>query len=204
VIAGGILLGDLFDESSSTAGLSATAILVGSLITSGLLLAVSWLFGPRAAHGPLSSLGFTQIPASKLVGYGLLTLVGSLSVSVIYLNIAQFIGSDHLLPQPISGEVPLGNARIASYLLVAGLGPLAEETFFRGFLLGGLAPAWGFWPAALVSSAIFSGGHLELGLLVPSFFSGLLFVWVFSKTGSLWPVVLAHAAQNFLALSAPA
>ena len=34
----------------------------------------------------------------------------------------------------------------------------------------------------------------------PAFVSGFVFAWVYWRTGSLWPVVLAHVARNAVAL----
>jgi len=85
-------------------------------------------------------------------------------------------------------------------LLVVVAAPLAEETFFRGFLLQGLARRFTFWPAAVVSSAVFALAHVSWQLYVPIFVLGLAFAWLFWRTGSLWASIAAHATINATSL----
>jgi uncharacterized protein len=84
------------------------------------------------------------------------------------------------------------------YLLVG----LVEEFQFHGYTLFTATTGIGFWPSALVLSAIFGAGHLEnLGESWP----GMLEVFVFSllccftlrRTGNLWFAVGLHAAWDF-------
>jgi membrane protease YdiL (CAAX protease family) len=96
------------------------------------------------------------------------------------------------------------DALLATFLAVAVVGPLAEEAFFRGFVFTGLARRWGPWLGAVASALPFAVLHGEVSLMVPAFASGLLFAWVFRRSGSLWPAVLAHAAQNALAIGSVA
>jgi membrane protease YdiL (CAAX protease family) len=77
--------------------------------------------------------------------------------------------------------------------------PLFEELAFRGLLFGVLRRRFRFVPAALVSAAIFAVAH---GYGVIGFFSvlwsGILWAWAYERTGSLWPGVIGHAANNLL------
>ena len=87
--------------------------------------------------------------------------------------------------------------------IIAGLwAPLAEEVFFRGFLLTSLRTRLNTWPALLISSGIFALFHISPGLYVPTFLLGLAFGWVYLKTRSIWPAVFAHALHNSLAVVA--
>ena len=81
------------------------------------------------------------------------------------------------------------------------MGPLAEETFFRGFVLNGLSRRWGFRAGAIGSALLFAASHGLTGLFIPVFMSGLVLAWVYRRTGSLWPAVLAHGSQNAIALA---
>jgi membrane protease YdiL (CAAX protease family) len=42
-----------------------------------------------------------------------------------------------------------------------------------------------------ISGALFSIAHLGSGGLVPAFILGILLAWLYWKTGSLWPCILA-------------
>ena len=79
---------------------------------------------------------------------------------------------------------------------------LAEEYTFRGYALQSLWRGAGFWPAALITTAIFAGDHLEkpgenaidIGMI---FFLGLVLCLSIRKTGSLWWAVGWHAGLDF-------
>ena len=79
---------------------------------------------------------------------------------------------------------------------------LAEEYTFRGYALQSLWRGAGFWPAALITTAIFAGDHLEkpgenaidIGMI---FFLGLILCLSIRKTGSLWWAVGWHAGFDF-------
>ena len=77
--------------------------------------------------------------------------------------------------------------------------PLAEETFFRGFLFAGLAAKFGVGVGVVASSAIFALSHASVGLFIPIMVAGALFAWIYHKSDSLWIPALAHASQNLLA-----
>ena len=79
---------------------------------------------------------------------------------------------------------------------------LAEEYTFRGYALQSLWRSAGFWPAALITTAIFAGDHLEkpnenaidIGMI---FFLGLILCLSIRRTGSLWWAVGWHAGFDF-------
>jgi membrane protease YdiL (CAAX protease family) len=77
--------------------------------------------------------------------------------------------------------------------------PLFEELAFRGLLFAILRRKFRFLPAALISAGIFGVAH-GYGLvgLVSVCWSGVLWAWIYEKTGSLLPGILAHAINNLL------
>jgi membrane protease YdiL (CAAX protease family) len=91
-----------------------------------------------------------------------------------------------------------------SLLLLAVLAPLVEELVFRGLLYGWLAGRWGGNVAWVVSSIAFAAAHTEPAHIVLVFPLGLLFGWLRKRTDSLLPSLVAHIANNGLALVAAA
>jgi membrane protease YdiL (CAAX protease family) len=77
--------------------------------------------------------------------------------------------------------------------------PLFEELAFRGLLFAILRRKFKFLPAALISAGIFgiAHGYGLVGLLSVCW-SGVLWAWIYEKTGSLLPGILAHAINNLL------
>ena len=79
------------------------------------------------------------------------------------------------------------------------LAPLFEELVFRGLLFAILRRRFRFLPAALISAAIFglAHGYGVIGLISVCW-SGVLWAWIYERTGSLGPGILAHAVNNLL------
>jgi membrane protease YdiL (CAAX protease family) len=79
------------------------------------------------------------------------------------------------------------------------LAPLFEELVFRGLLFAILRRRFRFLPAALISAAIFglAHGYGVVGLISVCW-SGVLWAWIYERTGSLGPGILAHAINNLL------
>jgi membrane protease YdiL (CAAX protease family) len=119
----------------------------------------------------------------------------------MYTVIVKGIGVDILVPPELSDSFdrPTGMSRLILAFIVVVMAPVAEETFFRGFVLQGLARRAGPMGAAIGSSVLFSLSHGSVGMLVPTFLSGLILAGVFMKTGSLTPGIFAHSMQNSLA-----
>jgi CAAX protease family protein len=91
-----------------------------------------------------------------------------------------------------------------SLLLLAVLAPLVEELVFRGLLYGWLAGRWGKNVGWIASSLAFAVAHTEPAHIVLVLPLGLLFGWLRQRTDSLLPSLVAHIANNSLALIAAA
>ena len=86
-------------------------------------------------------------------------------------------------------------------LIVSAVGvaaPVCEEYFFRGVLQNGLSRAMPPWGALVVTSLVFSILHGDPVGFLARVELGMLFGYLFIRTGSLWPGVLAHAANNLV------
>ena len=169
----------------------------------GLMLGAVWVFGIKKYHARWQTLGLRYPRARWSFVLPWLALLGSLTFTGIYVAIVNAFGADSLLPPSIPDDV-LGDGlqRLVSTLVIGLWGPFTEEVFFRGFVLAGLIAPLGATRAAVVSSIIFAIAHLTLGTLVPIFVTGMLLAWLYLRTRSLWPPIIAHAAQNLLALLA--
>ncbi len=193
---GSALLGILPIDSDTSAY---WPLAVAGILEGGFLL-LAWWLGPGRRRAPMALLGFRQTRGS-LLGWALAVLLLSLLLTSIYVLLVESIGPDRLLPPGLPDELRLQEVPVFAFLVVALWGPLTEEPFFRGFVFPGLASRWGIPAGAIGSSLLFAAIHGASGLLVPAFISGLLLVWVYRRTGSLWPGVLAHSAQNAIALA---
>lgn len=104
------------------------------------------------------------------------------------------------------GSLALMGFAIVKYGALWALGflfvGLAEEFGWRGYAQFTLSTGMGFWPSAIVLSALFGAGHLEnpgeswVGAL-SVFVFGLLCCFTLRRTGNLWFAVGLHAAGDF-------
>lgn len=89
---------------------------------------------------------------------------------------------------------------LLAVLVVGVLPALCEETFFRGFVLSGFRAGFSGRGAAVravvASAACFAIFHILPERWPATFAVGLVLGWIVLRTGSLWPAVAAHAANN--------
>lgn len=93
-----------------------------------------------------------------------------------------------------------GNLLI-NFLCVSIFAPIFEEWLCRGMVLRGLLnnnmkPVW----AIVISAIFFAVIHANPWQAIPAFFLGVLFAYVYYKTGSLKLTMLMHFTNNTFAL----
>ena len=79
--------------------------------------------------------------------------------------------------------------------------PIIEETVFRKVIFGALARRFNFWTSSVISSLLFAIGHDSLERFIGYFLTGMVFCRVYHKSGSLYPVLLAHMALNLISVA---
>ncbi len=90
---------------------------------------------------------------------------------------------------------------LPTVLLTSIVNPVFEETFLCGYVLTALAPGRSAATAVSVSVGIRVLCHLYQGPLAVGIVPvGLVFTWYYARTHRLWPVVIAHALFDFIAL----
>lgn len=129
-------------------------------------------------------------------GWTLLAMVAYLILAAVYVQL--FHPPEDNLPRSFGADRSVGLA-IATGILVIAVAPVVEEFFFRGFLYKSLRNGTGAWSAALVSGAIFGAIHFKPEFIFPLAILGAILALLYERTGSLWPCIALHAANNALA-----
>lgn len=166
---------------SSILGIAVFVVLLGRLAWSGLGLR------PVPAGAYLRALGWWLLclPVVTAVLYATYKITGRAAIEE-QLDMMPDLSAD-------DGTVTAG-----FILLVGVLSPIAEELLFRGVLFAWLRRHTGFWIAGVLSALVFAGAHGIPDIILPTAILGLLFAWIYERTGSLWPAMLAHVAHNLL------
>ncbi len=90
---------------------------------------------------------------------------------------------------------------VIGFLSAAVVSPIYEEIFYRGFLYTWFR-RWGVRKAMIFSSFIFMIVHIPTYNTLPvNFASGLVFCWVYEKTGSIIPAIIIHGIVNGIGIS---
>ena len=187
------------DDPTENAEFVATAIIV--LVVDLLALILVPLLVLRG-RGAARLLGL-RAPSMSALGWGLAALVAAWIVIVAYQLIVEALEIEWLEPvSAIDGEESFSVlAAVLIGVAVLLMAPLAEEIFHRGFLVGAIARRWGPAAAVVISAAIFSALHFDVGSLIPFFVVGVAFALAYLKSRNLWASISAHFIFNLVAFA---
>ena len=199
----GVLVRAIDHASEATSELGWLVFVIGQA-TAGL---VGWLVLPvlilrRRGESRLIT---WRRPTGNDLGWAVGGLLAIYVVLFVYTVIIRAAGLESLEPQSTIDDEQLfvhTSVIVALGILVIGCAPIYEEAFARGFVLGGLRPHWGLIPAFLISAAIFSALHADLGSMIPFAIAGLILGIVYVRTGSLTAASMAHVGFNVIGFSA--
>jgi uncharacterized protein len=201
LLFGGIAVAlGITDFSGDTAG----RLVLVAVQASVLATVLAWL----AARGSLSTVAAPlRRPRGGDLGLGLVIGVGGFGVLVLALGaLFQLFGDVDAPQQQALDDAAVGGVdALLAVVLAVMIAPVLEELVFRGALHGALRDRVGVWPAALLSSAVFAIIHLEIvtsspAFLVQLFLLGLVFVWLYERTGNLLAPVVAHLVFNAISI----
>ena len=192
--------------------LAASAASVGTLAKNGIFLTFfvaiqdSIIVGAAALFSlvryrvGLDRLGLRAFNLPVGCGLSVALLVASYAVRICYGLAAARLGYQPSLQDILSRLDTQGIGFVLTLIAAAVIAPIAEETFFRGFVYGGLRGRIGPLGAMLVSTLFFTALHFSLDQFIPIFALGLALAWLYEKTGSLYPGIFLHASNNAISL----
>jgi hypothetical protein len=151
----------------------------------------------QVARPTARQFGFRAFRPSAL-GWALLALFAYFVLAITYEALLNPPSDE--LPREFGADESTALA-VLTGLFVIGIAPPVEEFFFRGFLYQALRNRVGIWGGAAFSGFLFGAIHFKPEFLVPLAILGSILALLFQKTGSLWPCILAHAANNAIAFA---
>lgn len=209
-----IVVGQLVGRSLARHGHLPLGVAIGLNVgAEALMLGALLAFGRRIAArggGWRTALGLDRIRATDWAPWGIglaFVYLGRTVVSVVA-NVltdgrATAQASNLHLTRPGPAEI------VTLVLTVVVLAPITEELLFRGLLLRSFMRRLSFWPAALLSTALFGAFHVyevhtllgAVTLAVSVSVLGLGNCYLVRISGRLAPGIMVHAAFNAVAVA---
>lgn len=170
----------------------------------GTLVLLAWNFGIRRYHISFGRLGFRQFNILMSVFKGALFLIAIKVFTVLYSAVVTSLfnlqppaeltqGIPDIFGSGISGL-------ILAILVVAVIAPIAEETFFRGFVYQGLRKKFGVGAAISASAVVFALFHTRIWLIVPVIAMGAVLAFLYEQEDSLGPPIVLHSLNNLVSV----
>jgi membrane protease YdiL (CAAX protease family) len=214
-----ILIGLQLLPSSSTTStpahpVSQTALIIAAVIT-GVIEAVGegvFLIAPlyyarkrgrQAGSASIGyrALGFRSFNPLGALGWIVLGFAVTYAAAIAYAYVVQNVL--HLASQ--TNVQQLANQNLAQPILLAiaivavFIAPIAEEVFFRGFMLQGFRKVMPASLAIFLSGILFAIAHVQPGSLVLLLVVGWWLGFLRVRTRSIWPGVFFHMLNNAIA-----
>ncbi len=150
----------------------------------------------------IAAIGFTARRGMKCVFYGLVGYVALIPILFTIMLGTYFVAKYFKYHPPVQEivQVFMEEKEVSvlwiSALFAAVFGPIAEETFFRGFMYNAIKRRVGVFKAVVITAAIFSLLHTHAVGFLPIMALGILLSYLYERTGSLVSSITVHIAHN--------
>lgn len=180
-------------------------IIVIGLLTYVAMVAVLLLL-PRVLwreRTSLKTLGLDRLLKWSDIGLGIAGIVAAFGGSIVIMLVAQYLMPWVNVEQVQNVGVTAlnsGSELVLAFVLFVIVGPIVEETIFRGFLYGNLRKlGLRFWPTTLIVSALFALAHWQWNVALDVFVLSIIMCLLRAKTGSIWVAIIMHMLKNGIA-----
>lgn len=196
-----LLLPGALEAAQSGRALPSASLVVAMLATQlALLVVLGWRI-VRPGVITFEAMGLTLRNVERQLNLGLIGGVAIFCLAIVVGLLMRGLGVQQTQMQMFESlrQVPLGVFLIV-LLVTAVLAPVAEESFFRGYIFTALRGRYGR-PLAYVGSALlFAAIHFNLPALVPILLMAVGLTYLYDRSGSVVPGIIAHGINNGFAL----
>lgn len=159
----------------------------------------------RRYQAKWADVGLRKANWGKAAVYVLIFLVGFLLlVTLIFAIVSALVPSfnaDQAQVNEFTQPTTTSAMRI-SFLALVILPPFFEEVIFRGFIFPAFTRRLGIIGGALMTSLLFAVAHWQLNVSLYTLILSLLLCFMYYKLRSIWPGIVLHMINNFIAFSA--
>lgn len=190
-----LILGIFYIGSFATIKLGFLGVLVQQLLI--LLLPVCYGWYVKTDFKKLFSL---KAPGLKGVFASLCFLAGGFCLNLVLSSVLSMFLKDSSESLQAQFDFLLQAPFWAIVVVMAVLPAIGEELMFRGFVFGTMKEKTRPFLAVFLTGFIFGCYHFSLVKLIPTAFLGCLLAILVYRTGSIFPAMLMHFANNFISL----
>lgn len=166
-----------------------------------IALAPSMLLGFVGMGGYLWKKGYLKDDGKMWSPVSVPYLGWSIIIGFATIFLIDFVMSKlSFLPDWLGNTFDLLQSGWLGILCISVLGPILEEMLFRGAITKVLLRKYNPVKAIILSALIFGIFHINPAQVVGATLSGILFAWLYYKTGSLVPGILIHILNNGLSV----
>lgn len=185
-------INQLIDASNGSEAVMPDAVIWGTAI--GLFLSAAMMLWHLIHFGYFK---FGKEPMKQVKGNIMLLSIVLIFCAMTTFNIcAQWVE----LPDNLEMQMQQLSNNIIGILAIAVIAPILEEVLFRGAIQGYLMRHFeNPWVGIIAASLIFGIIHMNPIQIFYATFLGLVFGWIYYRTGSLMPVIIGHVLNNSLA-----
>jgi membrane protease YdiL (CAAX protease family) len=196
------MIGPFVDRASRVGALPVPALVVALLATQlAIMVVLIWrVVRPGALTWEEIGLTTDHLERRMLQGAvgGIVILIVAGATGVL---MRQF-GVQQTQAQMFEGIRGAGQGQfLAFWLAAAVVAPICEESFFRGYVFTSLRSSHGRLVAYPVSALLFALIHFNLPALLPILVMALGLAFLYDRSGSVVPGIIAHGLNNSVALT---
>lgn len=173
--------------SSSANGAYIWAMAIGLFLsTISMLLFIHLIKGYRVKQSIFCSISSNSLFLSTMLVFS----------SMFALNIfVQWFNLEDMLATEFEGLTH----NVVGVITISLLAPLLEEVLFRGAIQGYLMRRYKPWVAIFVAALVFGVFHWNPVQVLYATLLGVVFGWIYYRTGSLLSVIVGHVLNNTIA-----
>jgi membrane protease YdiL (CAAX protease family) len=176
--------------------------MLGMLVTSLVVLFMLAMFGALLSPVPWRQRLRLTAPALSR-GQMVIGAVGAIAIGAVF-TLADALG---LLPRSSTLEslaealAGLTGEHFIWAVLIIGIMPgMSEEFLFRGYIQTRLSQRWRIGWSIAAAALMFAVYHMDFSQGLLAFGMGLYLGWLAERAGSIVPAILAHSANNTVAV----
>jgi len=188
------------DEQMAT-GVTPAGLVMSIASQCAILAMVVGILLPRGQVAEWFGLRWRKWPWILLIApvavVGVWMLIGGLELAGYSRWMAEQIGGPQL-QESVNLLRESGDPLVLALMGVAAVlvAPVCEECVFRGYIYPVVKKFGGAGGAAMASALLFAAAHNHAQTLLPLFLLGLVLVWVYELTGSIWAPIGVHLCFN--------